>query len=48
MGPEAGTMKVLRGGAFDFNKGAMRCAYRAANSPFERSYDYGFRVVMRP
>jgi formylglycine-generating enzyme required for sulfatase activity len=48
LGPEAGMMKVLRGGAFDFNKSAVRCAYRAANSPFERSYDYGFRVVMRP
>lgn len=48
LGPEAGAMKVLRGGAFDFNKSAVRCAYRAGASPFERSYDYGFRVVMRP
>lgn len=48
MGPDAGTLKVLRGGAFDFNKSAVRCAYRAAASPFEHSYDYGFRVVMRP
>ena len=37
LGPEAGTTKVLRGGAFDFNKSAVRCAYRAANSPFARA-----------
>ncbi len=48
LGPEAGALKVLRGGAFDFNKSAVRCAYRAAAAPFEHSYDYGFRVVMRP
>jgi formylglycine-generating enzyme required for sulfatase activity len=47
-GPAQGAMRVLRGGAFDFNKAAVRCAYRAANYPHERSYDYGFRVVLRP
>jgi len=47
-GPAQGAMRVLRGGAFDFNKAAARCAYRAANHPHERSYDYGFRVVLRP
>lgn len=47
-GPMRGAMRVLRGGAFDFDRSAVRCAYRAANLPHERSYDYGFRVVLHP
>lgn len=47
-GPAHGVMRVLRGGAFDFNKDGVRCGYRAANFPHERSYDYGFRLVLRP
>jgi sulfatase modifying factor 1 len=47
-GPAQGVMRVLRGGAFDFNKDGVRCGYRAANFPHERSYDYGFRLVLRP
>jgi len=46
-GPAQGIMRVLRGGAFDFNKDGVRCGYRAANFPHERSYDYGFRLVLR-
>jgi iron(II)-dependent oxidoreductase len=47
-GPAQGIYRVVRGGAFDFTKGAVRCAYRAGNPPHLDSYDYGFRVVMRP
>lgn len=48
LGPPNGTLRALRGGAFDFDQHAVRCAYREGAPPYERSYDYGFRVVMRP
>jgi formylglycine-generating enzyme required for sulfatase activity len=48
LGPPQGNLRALRGGAFDFDQHAVRCAYRAGAPPYERNYDYGFRVVMRP
>ena len=48
LGPQHGTLRALRGGAFDFDHRAVRCAYRVGALPYERSYDYGFRMVMRP
>jgi formylglycine-generating enzyme required for sulfatase activity len=40
--------RVLRGGAFDDNRGGVRCAYRFGGDP-SNSYRYlGFRVVVLP
>jgi len=39
-------LRVLRGGAFDFNRGFARCAYRYRNDPNYNWHYYGFRVVV--
>jgi len=45
VGQGGGTQRVLRGGAWAFGSGELRCAYRASDSPGS-SYDYvGFRVA---
>jgi sulfatase modifying factor 1 len=44
-GPESGTTRVVRGGAFNFMPATMRCADRNSDLPGHRSCSYGFRVV---
>ncbi len=41
-------MRVLRGGAFDFSAGYLRCAVRFGSDPDSRNGDVGFRVVTSP
>jgi formylglycine-generating enzyme required for sulfatase activity len=41
-------LRVLRGGAFDSNRGLARCAYRDRNFPNLRNNYIGFRVAVRP
>lgn len=44
---EAGddVLRVLRGGAFDYDEWDIRCACRLGNYPSFRFRNYGFRVV---
>jgi len=46
--PEAGSDRVLRGGAFDSDQWGVRCAYRDRLDPFYGDVDGGFRVVVAP
>ena len=48
--PKAGTDadRVLRGGAFDYNQGIVRCAYRSRSYPNARLRSGGMRVVVVP
>jgi formylglycine-generating enzyme required for sulfatase activity len=41
-------LRVLRGGAFDFNSRSVRCAFRHGDDPGYRSDFIGFRVVLSP
>jgi|TARA_B100000315_G_scaffold236707_1_gene252787 iron(II)-dependent oxidoreductase len=41
-------LRVLRGGSFDVNSGALRSAYRGGDSPNLPDRDVGFRVVVLP
>jgi formylglycine-generating enzyme required for sulfatase activity len=42
-------LRVLRGGAFKFNRRYVRCAYRNYDfAPYDRNYFIGFRVVLLP
>jgi formylglycine-generating enzyme required for sulfatase activity len=43
-----GDPRVLRGGAFGYSTGDVRCAYRRYGSPSGRYRDGGFRVVVSP
>jgi formylglycine-generating enzyme required for sulfatase activity len=43
-GPEDGTSKVLRGGAWQFGAEATRCAYRNSSTPDAAAAVIGFRV----
>ena len=47
-GPEEGTTRVLRGGAFDFNGDLVRCAVRHWYLPYHRLNLRGFRVFLLP
>jgi formylglycine-generating enzyme required for sulfatase activity len=47
-GPEEGTLRVLRGGAFAARRGFVRCAYRYRDYPYPRHGSCGFRVVVSP
>ncbi|HUW94684.1 MAG TPA: SUMF1/EgtB/PvdO family nonheme iron enzyme [Anaerolineae bacterium] len=40
--------RVLRGGAFHADPRGVRCAFRYWNTPVNRNYDVGFRVVVFP
>jgi len=40
--------RVLRGGAFNYYEGHVRCAFRFRYSPHYRGYYFGFRVVASP
>jgi formylglycine-generating enzyme required for sulfatase activity len=42
------SLRVLRGGAFDFYSGGVRCAFRHWGSPYFRINSLGFRVVVSP
>jgi len=44
-GPDTGSRRVVRGGAFDEPGAACRCAARKGQPPDERRPDVGFRVV---
>jgi formylglycine-generating enzyme required for sulfatase activity len=37
--------RVVRGGAFGYNAGGVRCAYRGRDYPLYRDLGIGFRVV---
>ena len=41
------SMRVLRGGSFYVNRNLARCAVRDRLHPDDRSYNVGFRVVLR-
>ncbi len=47
-GPAAGSLRVLRGGAFWDVPGDLRSAVRDVNGPEDRNYDFGFRCVRGP
>ncbi len=47
-GPSEGTVRVLRGGAFDLNEVIVRCSARDWCLPDFRGSLIGFRVVFRP
>lgn len=40
--------RVLRGGAFYYYAGSVRCAARRRLSPYYRGFNFGFRVVCAP
>ncbi len=44
-GPETGTFRVIRGGAWDISPVALRNAYRFGLAPDSRSYSVGFRCA---
>jgi formylglycine-generating enzyme required for sulfatase activity len=44
-GPRNGTQRVLRGGAWDSDPGAVRVSYRFTNPPGDRVNDFGFRCA---
>ena len=44
-GPASGTLKVLRGGAWNGSGGVVRTAHRLATEPSFRGYDVGFRCA---
>jgi formylglycine-generating enzyme required for sulfatase activity len=46
--PAGDDLRVLRGGAFDFDQGLVRCAYRYGYFPDGQSDLIGFRVVVAP
>jgi formylglycine-generating enzyme required for sulfatase activity len=45
---EAGGARVVRGGAFDFTSGFVRCAFRLSLNPAQWVRGLGFRVVLGP
>ncbi len=44
-GPREGSARVVRGGAFRYDRDWLRSAYRNGNHPGDRVNDLGFRVV---
>jgi formylglycine-generating enzyme required for sulfatase activity len=42
---EKGAVRVMRGGAFPFNRGRARCAFRGRHLPVFLWLHYGFRVA---
>jgi formylglycine-generating enzyme required for sulfatase activity len=48
LGAPEDRLRVLRGGAFNFVHGAVRCASRDRSAPDCWHGDIGFRVVVRP
>ena len=48
VGPETGTSRVFRGGAWFLDSSCCRSAYRYGIDPDTRAYYLGFRVVIEP
>jgi formylglycine-generating enzyme required for sulfatase activity len=46
--PEGDAGRVVRGGAFDYSRRAVRCACRDGNCPDSLSRYLGFRPVVAP
>jgi formylglycine-generating enzyme required for sulfatase activity len=44
-GPQTGTQRVLRGGAWDSVPNNVRVSYRRTNPPFDRVNNFGFRCA---
>jgi formylglycine-generating enzyme required for sulfatase activity len=45
-GPDSGSFRVLRGGSCDDEPDLVRCAHRGCNTPVDRDYYIGIRVVL--
>ena len=45
-GPSSGSSRVLRGGSWGGEPGLVRCAVRNYDTPVNRFYGYGFRLVL--
>ena len=48
VGPSSGSFRVYRGGSWSSNARICRVAYRSGDSPSNRDYLLGFRVVLLP
>ncbi|MCX5662152.1 MAG: SUMF1/EgtB/PvdO family nonheme iron enzyme [Planctomycetota bacterium] len=48
LGPEKGTLRVLRGSGWNFDPDTFRCSYRTRSEPGLKSVHVGFRVVRVP
>jgi formylglycine-generating enzyme required for sulfatase activity len=48
IGPDTGTTRVLRGGAYRFGAGYLRSALRFRAEPWGRDFDFACRMVRRP
>ena len=48
VGPSSGSYRVNRGGSWYYSASYCRVAYRNSNSPGNRYYNLGFRVVLLP
>ena len=44
-GPASGSLRCPRGGSWDFNADFAQVAYRHHDSPGDRYFGYGFRLV---
>lgn len=47
-GASSGEYRVLRGGSWNYRARSCRVSYRNDNTPSNRNYNYGFRVVCLP
>jgi formylglycine-generating enzyme required for sulfatase activity len=47
-GPDAGTVRVIRGGSWRFDANSARCALRYTHSPQDKGSSLGFRLVAEP
>ena len=45
LGPDPGSSRVLRGGAWDYDPWGCRSSYRCSGAPTVRHGDFGFRLV---
>ena len=41
-------LRVIRGGAFNFDQYDVRCAFRRRDDPLSGDYSIGFRIVVSP
>ena len=47
-GPDAGTVRVIRGGSWHFDANSARCALRYTHAPQDKGFSLGFRVMAEP
>ena len=47
-GPTTGSFRVLRGGSYNCSSTECRSAWRIYSTPYEKTYSFGFRVVLEP